>query len=111
MGLRFGRNGRRQSRGWMANARLEDLDLGKALDTVSEIGTAVLDRLEVDMPTTASFELNLSFEVESRKPTAGCMGNRRETPKPVTLECPCEHASCQSRQSCRSDCWAVSMNG
>jgi hypothetical protein len=65
---------------------LKDLDLGKALDAVSEIGSVVVDKLKAVKPSRATVELKLGFAVEAGKLTALWVGGKGEASLTVTLE-------------------------
>jgi Trypsin-co-occurring domain 1 len=69
---------------------LRALDLGKALDTVTEIGSVVVEKLKAAKPTRATAELKLGFAVEAGKLTALWVGGKGEASLTVTLEW-CEH--------------------
>lgn len=80
----------------MTSVGLRDLELGTALDTVAEIGSAVVERLKAVRPTRATVELKLGFAVEAGKLTALWVGGKGEASLTVTLEWsehPAEHAS------------------
>jgi hypothetical protein len=70
----------------MTSVGLRDLDLGKALDTVAEIGSALVDKLKAVKPTKATVELRLGFAVEAGKLTALWVGSKGEASLTVTLE-------------------------
>ena len=65
---------------------LRDLDLDKALDTVAEIGSVVVEKLKAAKPTRATVELKLGFAVEAGKLTALWVGGKGEASLTVTLE-------------------------
>jgi Trypsin-co-occurring domain 1 len=65
---------------------LRDLDLNKALDTVAEIGSVVIEKLKAAKPTRATVELKLGFAVEAGKLTALWIGGRGDASLTVTLE-------------------------
>jgi Trypsin-co-occurring domain 1 len=69
-----------------ASVGLHNLDLGKALDTVAEIGSVVVDKLKAVKPTKATVELKLGFAVEAGKLTALWVGGKGEAALTVTLE-------------------------
>ncbi len=70
----------------MTSVGLRDLDLDKALDTVSEIGSVVVEKLKAAKPTKATVELKLGFAVEAGKLTALWVGGKGEASLTVTLE-------------------------
>jgi hypothetical protein len=70
----------------MTSVGLRDLDLSKALDTVSEIGSVVVEKLKAAKPTKAAVELKLAFAVEAGKLTALWVGGKGEASLTVTLE-------------------------
>jgi hypothetical protein len=70
----------------MTSVGLRDLDLDKALDTVSEIGSAVVEKLKAAKPTKATVELKFGFAVEAGKLTALWVGGKGEASLTVTLE-------------------------
>jgi hypothetical protein len=65
---------------------LRDLDLDRALDTVAEIGSIVVEKLKAAKPTRATVELRLGFAVEAGKLTALWVGGKGEASLTVTLE-------------------------
>ena len=65
---------------------LRDLDLDKALDTVGEIGSVVVEKLKAAKPTRATVELRLGFAVEAGKLTALWVNGKGEASLTVTLE-------------------------
>lgn len=70
----------------MASVGLKDLDLDKALDTIAEIGSVVIEKLKAARPTRATVELRLGFTVEAGKLTALWVGGRGDASLTVTLE-------------------------
>jgi Trypsin-co-occurring domain 1 len=70
----------------MTSVGLRDFDLGNALDTVTEIGSVVVDKLKAAKPTKATVELKLGFAVEAGKLTALWVGGKSEASLTVTLE-------------------------
>lgn len=70
----------------MTSVGLRDLDLGKALDAVAEIGSAVVDKLKAVKPNKATVELRLGFAVEAGKLTALWVGGKGDASLTVTLE-------------------------
>ena len=70
----------------MTSVGLRDLDLDKALDAVTEIGSVVVEKLKAAKPTRATAELRLGFTVEAGKLTALWVGGRGEASLTVTLE-------------------------
>ncbi len=75
-----------QSDDGMTSVGLRDLDLDKALDTVGEIGSVVVNKLKAVKPTRATVELRLGFAVEAGKLTALWVGGKSEASLTVTLE-------------------------
>ena len=70
----------------MTSVGMRDLDLNKALDTVSEIGSVVVEKLKAAKPAKATVELKLAFAVEAGKLTALWVGGKGEASLTVTLE-------------------------
>jgi hypothetical protein len=70
----------------MTSVGLRDLDLSGALDTVGEIGSAVVAKLKAARPTKATVELRFGFTVEAGKLTALWVGGQGEASLTVTLE-------------------------
>lgn len=70
----------------MASVGLRDLEIDKALDTVAEIGSVVVEKLKAAKPTKATVELKLGFAVEAGKLTALWIGGKGEASLTVTLE-------------------------
>jgi hypothetical protein len=70
----------------MTSVGLRDLDLDKALDTVAEIGSVVVEKLRAAKPTRATVALQLGFAVEAGKLTALWVGGKGEASLTVTLE-------------------------
>jgi Trypsin-co-occurring domain 1 len=70
----------------MTSVGLWDLDLDKALDTIGEIGSVVVEKVKAAKPTRATVELKLGFAVEAGKLTALWVGGRGEASLTVTLE-------------------------
>jgi hypothetical protein len=70
----------------MASVGMQDFNLDKALDTVAEIGTAVVTRLKAARPAKATVELRLGFAIEAGKLTALWVNGRGDASLTVTLE-------------------------
>jgi len=70
----------------LTSVGLRDLDLDHALDTVSEIGSVVVEKLKAAKPTKATVQLKLGFAVEAGKLTALWVGGKGEASLTVTLE-------------------------
>jgi hypothetical protein len=70
----------------MTSVGLRDYDLGKALDSVGEIGALVVEKLKAAKPSKTTVELKLGFAVESGKLTALWVGGKGEASLTVTLE-------------------------
>ena len=70
----------------LTSVGLRDLDLDKALDTVTEIGSVVVEKLKAATPAKATVELKLGFAVEAGKLTALWVGGKGEASLTVTLE-------------------------
>lgn|SRR5215510_337127 len=70
----------------MTSVGLRDLDLDKALDTVGEIGSVVVEKLKAAKPTKATVELKFAFAVEAGKLTALWVGGKGEASLTVILE-------------------------
>jgi len=70
----------------MTSVGLKDLDLDKALDTIGEVGSVVVEKLKAAKPTRATVELKLGFAVEAGKLTALWVGGKGEASLTVTLE-------------------------
>jgi len=70
----------------MTSVGLRDLDLDKALDTVGEIGSVVVEKLKAARPTRATVELRLGFAVEAGKLTALWVNGKGDASLTVTLE-------------------------
>lgn len=70
----------------MTSVGLKDADIAKALDTVSEIGSMVVEKLKMVKPSKATVELKLGFAVEAGKLTALWVGGKGEASLAVTLE-------------------------
>lgn len=70
----------------MTSVGLRDLDLDKALDTIGEIGSVVVEKLKAAKPTRATVELKLGFAVEAGKLTALWVGGKGDASLKVTLE-------------------------
>jgi hypothetical protein len=70
----------------MTSVGLRDLDLGQALDTVTEIGSLVVEKLKAAKPARATVELKLGFAVEAGKLTALWVGGKGEASLKVILE-------------------------
>ena len=75
----------------MTSVGLRDLDLGRALEAVAEIGSVVVDKLKAAKPDRATAELRLGFAVEAGKLTALWVGGRGEASLTVTLEWSGQH--------------------
>jgi hypothetical protein len=65
---------------------LRDYDLDKALDSVGEIGSLVVEKLKAAKPSKTTVELKLGFAVEAGKLTALWVGGKGEASLTVTLE-------------------------
>lgn len=70
----------------MTSVGLKNLDLNAAMETVAEIGSAVVEKLKAAKPTRATAELRLGFAVEAGKLTALWVGGKGEASLTVTLE-------------------------
>jgi hypothetical protein len=70
----------------MTSVGLRDLDLDSALDTVSEIGSVLVEKLKAAKPSKATVELKLAFSVEAGKLVALWVGGKGEGALTVTLE-------------------------
>ncbi len=70
----------------LTSVGLKDYDLGKALDSVGEIGALVVDKLKAAKPSKTTVQLKLGFAVESGKLTALWVGGKGEASLTVTLE-------------------------
>lgn len=70
----------------MMMAGLGDLKLDSALDTIREIGSLVVGKLEAAKPTKATAELKLGFSVEAGKLIALWVGGKGDASLTVTLE-------------------------
>lgn len=70
----------------MTSVGLRDLDLHAALETISEIGSVVVEKLKAAKPTRATVELKLGFSVEAGKLVALWVGGKGEGSLTVTLE-------------------------
>jgi hypothetical protein len=70
----------------MTSVGLRDYDLGKALDSMGEIGALVVEKLKAAKPSKTTVELKLGFAVESGKLTALWVGGKGEAALTVTLE-------------------------
>ncbi len=70
----------------MTSVGLRDLDLDSALDTISEIGSVVIEKLKAAKPSKATVELKLAFSVEAGKLVALWVGGKGEGALTVTLE-------------------------
>jgi hypothetical protein len=70
----------------MTSVGLRDLDLDSALDTISEIGSVVVEKLKAARPSKATVELRLGFSVEAGKLVALWVGAKGEGSLTVTLE-------------------------
>lgn len=65
---------------------LRDYDLDKALDSIGEIGSLVVEKLKAAKPSKTTVELKLGFAVEAGKLTALWVGGKGEASLTVTLE-------------------------
>jgi Trypsin-co-occurring domain 1 len=65
---------------------LRELDLGKALDAVGEIGSVVVEKLKAARPTKATMELKLGFTVQAGELTALWVKGHGDAALTVTLE-------------------------
>jgi Trypsin-co-occurring domain 1 len=70
----------------LTSVGLRDLELDKALDTIAEIGSVVIEKLKAVRPDRATVELKLGFAVEAGKLTALWVGGRADASLTVTLE-------------------------
>lgn len=70
----------------MTSVGLRDLDLDKALDTIGEVASVVVEKLKAAKPARATVELKLGFAVEAGKLTALWVGGKGEAALTVTLE-------------------------
>jgi hypothetical protein len=70
----------------MASVGMQPFDLDKALDTVAEIGSAVVAKLGAARPAKATVEFRLGFAIEAGKLTALWVNGRGEASLTVTLE-------------------------
>ena len=70
----------------MTSVGLRGLELDKALDTVAEISSVVVEKLKAAKPTKATVELKLGFAMEAGKLTALWIGGKGEASLTVTLE-------------------------
>lgn len=70
----------------MASVGLRDLELDKALDSLGEIGSLVVEKLKAANPTKATVQLGLAFSVEAGKLTALWIGGRGNASLNVTME-------------------------
>jgi hypothetical protein len=70
----------------MTSVGLRDLDLDKALDTIGEVGSVVVEKLKAAKPTRATVELKFGFVVEAGKLTALWVGGKGEASLTVMLE-------------------------
>ena len=70
----------------MTSVGLRDLEIGDALNAVSEIGAAVVDRLKDAKPAKATVELRLGFAVEAGRLVALWVSGKGEASLTVTLE-------------------------
>jgi Trypsin-co-occurring domain 1 len=70
----------------LTSVGLHDLELSKALDSVGEIASVVVDKLKAAKPTKATVELRFGFAVEAGKLTALWVGGKGEASLTVTLE-------------------------
>jgi Trypsin-co-occurring domain 1 len=72
----------------MTRAGLRESGLSAGLDSVSEIGSLVVDKLKAARPATATAELRPGFAVEAGKLIALRAGGKGEASLTVTLERP-----------------------
>jgi hypothetical protein len=71
----------------MASVGLRDaLDLSSALDTLSELGATIVDKLKAARPTKATVEFRLGFVLESGRLTSMIVSGRGDASLTVTLE-------------------------
>lgn len=75
-----------ESNDGLTSVGLRDLDLGDALDSVSEIGSLVVEKLKAACPDRATVELRLGFTIETGKLTALWVGGKGEAALTVRLE-------------------------
>jgi len=64
----------------------DHLDIGIALDTVSELGSIVVEKLKAAKPTRATVELKLGFAVEAGKLTSLLVTGSGDASLTITLE-------------------------
>ena len=70
----------------MASVGLRDFELDKALDSLGEIGSLVVEKLKAAKPTKATVQLGLAFSVEAGKLTALWVGGQGNGSLNVTME-------------------------
>jgi hypothetical protein len=70
----------------MASVGLRDFELDKALDSLGEIGSLVVEKLKAAKPTRATVQLGLAFSVEAGKLTALWVGGQGNASLNVTME-------------------------
>jgi Trypsin-co-occurring domain 1 len=70
----------------MASVGLRDLEVGKALDSLGEIASLVVEKLKAAKPTKATVQLGLAFSVEAGKLTALWVGGQGNASLNVTME-------------------------
>jgi len=70
----------------MASVGLRDLELGKALDSLGEIASLVVEKLKAAKPTKATVQLGLAFSLEAGKLTALWVGGQGNASLNVTME-------------------------
>jgi hypothetical protein len=65
---------------------LRELNFGGALDTVRELGSLIVEKLEAAKPTRTMVELRIGFAVEAGKLTSLIVNGRGDASLTVTLE-------------------------
>jgi hypothetical protein len=70
----------------MASVGLRNLKLDRALDSLGEIGSLVVEKLKAAKPTKATVQLRLAFSVEAGKLIALWVGGTGQASLNVTLE-------------------------
>ncbi len=70
----------------LTSVKLPELELDGALDSMAEIGSAVVEKLKAAKPAKAVVQLRLGFAVEAGRLVALWVGGRGEASLTVTLE-------------------------
>jgi len=70
----------------LTSVGIRDYDLDKALDSIGEIGSLVVEKLKAAKPSKTTVQLKLGFAVEAGKLTALWVGGKGEASLTVTLE-------------------------